>query len=107
MQRRRDAAVRLGRAIALALAREGFAVAIHCNASRDKAEATAAEISALTGNPVIVAPADVRDPDAVARALDVVAERTGRAAPDIVVNNAAGKCVGRTLVGGGVMRRPQ
>jgi NAD(P)-dependent dehydrogenase (short-subunit alcohol dehydrogenase family) len=40
-------AVRLGRAIALALAREGFAVAIHCNASRDRAEATAAEIRAL------------------------------------------------------------
>ena len=30
-------------------------------------EATAAEISALTGGTVIVAPADVRDPDAVAK----------------------------------------
>jgi NAD(P)-dependent dehydrogenase (short-subunit alcohol dehydrogenase family) len=35
---------RLGRAIALALADAGFAVAIHCHASREDAEATAAEI---------------------------------------------------------------
>jgi NAD(P)-dependent dehydrogenase (short-subunit alcohol dehydrogenase family) len=38
---------RLGRATALALGRAGFAVAVHCNHSRDAAEATAAEIRAL------------------------------------------------------------
>lgn len=53
-------------------------------------EATAAEITAQTGNPVIVAPADVRDPVAVAQALDLIVARAGRV-PDIVINNAAGK----------------
>jgi NAD(P)-dependent dehydrogenase (short-subunit alcohol dehydrogenase family) len=40
-------AVRLGRAIGLALAGAGFDIAIHCNASTAQAEATAAEIQAL------------------------------------------------------------
>jgi NAD(P)-dependent dehydrogenase (short-subunit alcohol dehydrogenase family) len=40
-------AVRLGRAIGLALAGAGFDIAIHCNASTAPAEATAAEIQAL------------------------------------------------------------
>jgi NAD(P)-dependent dehydrogenase (short-subunit alcohol dehydrogenase family) len=38
---------RLGRATALALGGTGFAVAVHCNHSRDAAEATAADIRAL------------------------------------------------------------
>ena len=40
-------AQRLGRAIALALAGAGFDIAIHCNASVEQAEATAADIRAL------------------------------------------------------------
>ncbi len=51
-------AVRLGRAIALALAGQGFGVAIHCNSSRDKAEATADEVRAL-GVPAVVLQADL------------------------------------------------
>ncbi len=47
-------AVRLGRAIALALAGQGFSVAIHCNSSRDKAEATADEVRALGVRAVVV-----------------------------------------------------
>src|SRR5690349_17116635 len=38
---------RLGRAIALALAQAGFDVAVHCNASREDAEATCREIVRL------------------------------------------------------------
>ena len=40
-------AVRLGRAIGLALAEAGFDIAIHCNASTAPAEATAMDIQAL------------------------------------------------------------
>ncbi len=48
------AARRIGRRIALDLAREGWAVAIHCNSSRADAETLAAEIAALGGKSVIV-----------------------------------------------------
>jgi NAD(P)-dependent dehydrogenase (short-subunit alcohol dehydrogenase family) len=47
-------AVRLGRAIVLALAGAGFDVAVHCNSSRDAAEATAAEARALGVRAVVV-----------------------------------------------------
>lgn len=47
-------AVRLGRTIALALAGQGFDVAIHCNSSRDEAEATADEVRALKVRAVVV-----------------------------------------------------
>ncbi len=48
------AARRIGRRIALDLAREGWAVAIHCNTSRADAETLAREISGLGGRSVIV-----------------------------------------------------
>ena len=46
------AAVRVGRAIALDLAKDGWAVAVHYSGSRAAAEATAAEIVAGRHNPV-------------------------------------------------------
>ncbi len=48
-------AVRLGRAIGLALAGAGFDIAIHCNASTAAAEATAGEIAALGRRAVVLA----------------------------------------------------
>jgi NAD(P)-dependent dehydrogenase (short-subunit alcohol dehydrogenase family) len=54
---------RLGRHLALALARRGFAVAIHYHGSRDAAEETAAEIRHLGARSVAVG-ADLGDPAA-------------------------------------------
>jgi NAD(P)-dependent dehydrogenase (short-subunit alcohol dehydrogenase family) len=48
------AARRIGRRIALDLARDGWAVAIHCNSSRSDAETLKAEIEAEGGRSVIV-----------------------------------------------------
>jgi NAD(P)-dependent dehydrogenase (short-subunit alcohol dehydrogenase family) len=52
------AAKRLGRAIALGLAAEGWDVAVHCHSSRGEAEATAEKIRAL-GRRAIVLQADL------------------------------------------------
>ena len=79
-------AVRLGRAIALALAREGFAVAIHCNASRDKAEATAAEIRAL-GAGAVVLQADLSQEAAMHGLVQQAAAALGPVG--VLVNNAS------------------
>lgn len=59
----------------------------------DVLAATAAEIMAQTGNKVIPLACDVRDPDAVARLFDGLAEATGGRTPTLVVNNAAGNFV--------------
>jgi pteridine reductase len=52
------AAHRLGKAFALCLARQGYAIALHYHASADEAEATANEIRAL-GVPVFLLQADL------------------------------------------------
>lgn len=79
-------AQRLGRAIALALAGQGFSVAIHCHASRDAAEETAAAARAL-GVSAIVLPADLAREDEV-RAL--VPAATAALGPlGVLVNNAS------------------
>lgn len=57
-------AVRLGREIALALAREGYAVALHYHSSAGKAEKTAREIDKL-GVPAYLIQADLREPDQI------------------------------------------
>jgi len=59
----------------------------------DVLTATAAEITAQTGNKVIPLACDVRDPDAVARLFDALAEATGGQTPTITINNAAGNFV--------------
>jgi NAD(P)-dependent dehydrogenase (short-subunit alcohol dehydrogenase family) len=79
-------AARLGRAIALSLARAGVAVAVHCRTSRDAAEATAADCRGL-GVGACVLQADLAD-DAERDGL------VGRAAEalgpiGILVNNAS------------------
>lgn len=80
------AARRIGRAIALDLAAEGYAVALHCNASRDEAEEVADEIRRGQGR-VAVITADLADMDAVARIIPEAERRLGPV--DVLVNNAS------------------
>ncbi len=51
-------------------------------------EATAAEITAATGGEVLPVQLDIRDPAAVAEAVDKIEEKLGL--PSLVVHNAAG-----------------
>lgn len=79
-------AVRVGRAISLALAGRGAAVAIHYHTSAGSARALAAEIEAAGGS---AAPfqADVSDAGSVDALMDAILARFG--ALDVLVNNAA------------------
>jgi 3-oxoacyl-[acyl-carrier protein] reductase len=79
---------RIGRAIALALAREGAAVVVTARASRPEAEGVAAEVAAAGGR-ALVHLADVTDEAAVAGMVDAAVARFGRI--DILVNNAANR----------------
>lgn len=56
------AARRVGRAIALALAQEGFAIGLHYHSSRAEAEETASAITRSTSAPVYLLPADLSQP---------------------------------------------
>lgn len=78
-------AVRLGRAISLALGREGCHVALHYHRSREAARATAAELRAL-GVEAAVVRGDLGDPAAVRRVVAEAVKAFGRL--DLVVNNA-------------------
>jgi NAD(P)-dependent dehydrogenase (short-subunit alcohol dehydrogenase family) len=76
------AARRIGRDIALRLAREGWAVSIHYHTSRVEAERTAAECGAAG-----IFQANLESVDEIRRMFDEVGERLGRL--DALVNNAA------------------
>lgn len=76
----------IGRATALSLAQAGAQVAI-CARTESELAATAAEISALTGNAVVWRATDVSDPEDVERLAAFLRERWGRV--DVLVNNAA------------------
>jgi pteridine reductase len=80
------AAVRLGRAIALALAEEGYDLVVHYGHSRDEVEQTAKEIGQLGRNVATVA-ADLMQPAAAANAIFDTAARLGGAR--LLVNSAA------------------
>ena len=80
------AARRLGREIALHLARHGFDVGVHCRHSRDAAEATAAEARAA-GARCAVFTADLADETACRALLPAVHAQFARL--DAVVNNAS------------------
>lgn len=73
----------LGRAIAIGLSAAGADVIIAAR-RRDVLEATAAEITAITGNPVTVDQVDIRDRETV----DGLA---GRHRIDLLINNAGGQ----------------
>ena len=77
---------RIGRATALALAREGAAIVINARSSREDADRVAQEITAAGGR-ALVHLADVTDEAAVARMVEEAVGRFGRI--DILVNNAA------------------
>ncbi|MGI0129718.1 MAG: SDR family oxidoreductase [Thermoplasmata archaeon] len=79
----------IGRAIGMALARDGFNLAIASRSSQHLA-AGAGELRGL-GARVLEVPTDVREPDQVARLLDAVRKEYGRL--DLLVNNAAGNFV--------------
>jgi 3-oxoacyl-[acyl-carrier protein] reductase len=76
----------IGRAIAIALAAEGVAVAVNCYGQQAEAESVVAEILAHGGAAILV-PADVSDAAQVAGLVDQVTARFGRL--DVLVNNAA------------------
>ncbi len=77
---------RIGRAIALALAEQGFAVAVHCRASRAEAEATAAEVRAR-GVAAVVLGADLAREAEVARLIPDAGAALGPIG--VLVNNAS------------------
>ena len=80
------AAQRIGRAIALALAADGWAVAVHYRASRAPAEALVAEI-ARSGGRAVSLDADLADEAAVARLVPRAAAALGPLG--CLVNNAS------------------
>lgn len=75
----------IGAAIAAALARAGYAVAINYNHSADAAEALAASLCA-EGHTAITVQADVSDPAQVTAMFQTVENRLG--AVSVLVNNA-------------------
>lgn len=75
------------RGIAAAYARFGADVAI-VSRKPEVLEKTAAELSAETGRKVLALAADVRDPDAIGKAITQTVERFGKL--DTLVNGAAG-----------------
>jgi NAD(P)-dependent dehydrogenase (short-subunit alcohol dehydrogenase family) len=79
-------AQRIGRAIALALARAGYAVAIHTRRSRDEAARVVDEIAAAGGRGAVVA-ADLADHAAVLGLVRAAADAAGPLT--LLVNNAA------------------
>ena len=80
------AARRIGRAIALDLARAGWPVAVHYNSSAEEANAVVAEIRTAGGRAVALA-ADLADAGAVQRLVPATAAALGPLA--CLVNNAS------------------
>jgi 3-oxoacyl-[acyl-carrier protein] reductase len=76
----------IGRAIALGLAEDGASVVVNARTNRGEAEAVVREIEA-TGGQAIAALADVSDPAAAERMVDMAIRRFGRI--DMLVNCAA------------------
>lgn len=66
-----------------------------CITSRklDVLNETAEKITSKTGNAVLAVACDVRDPAAVAHALDEVSQRFDGRTPNLVINNAAGNFI--------------
>ena len=77
---------KIGRAIALALAREGAAVAINAKSSREEADGVVREIAALGGTARTMM-ADVTDEAQVGRMTAEIERELGPV--DILINNAA------------------
>ena len=80
------AARRIGRAIALDLAAQGWRVGVHCMASRSEAEAVVAEIS-TAGAVAAVLQADLADAKQLAALIEDC--RSALGAPTCLINNAS------------------
>jgi len=80
------AAKRIGRAIAFALARDGWNVAVHCNRSRVEAEQTARDLTAL-GVRAVVVQGDLSEVETAAKLLRDSALQLGTIS--CLVNNAS------------------
>ena len=79
-------ALRVGRAIVKMFAQNGYAIAIHANRSRAKAEQLAEQLTHQ--NPMVrVLSADMRDEASIRKMIDCVYNEFGRL--DVLVNNAA------------------
>lgn len=76
----------IGRAIALALARDGMAIAVNVRSSVAEGQAVVDELTAM-GTPALLCVADVTDAQAVQAMVAQVVARFGRL--DVLVNNAA------------------
>jgi NAD(P)-dependent dehydrogenase (short-subunit alcohol dehydrogenase family) len=79
-------AIRVGRAITLGLAAEGYDVVINYNSSSSEAASAAREVQAL-GRKVVTISGDVSDSREVERIASTVREEFGRL--DLLVNNAS------------------
>ncbi len=79
---------RLGREIALALARQGWDIAVHCRQSLTEAQGTAAEITAL-GRRAVVLQADLADETACRGLLPAAVQAMGDASVLTGVVNSA------------------
>jgi NAD(P)-dependent dehydrogenase (short-subunit alcohol dehydrogenase family) len=77
---------RVGKTIALELARQGMNQVIHHAHSETEAADTADQVRAL-GVSALVAKADLRQPDAIQRLFDTIRQQFGRL--DLLVNSAA------------------
>ncbi|MBI2345299.1 MAG: SDR family oxidoreductase [Deltaproteobacteria bacterium] len=80
------AALRVGRAIALALARDGARIVVHYNRSRKDAFRTVRELESI-GTEAYLVQADQTRPADVRRAVAMAVKRFGRI--DVLVNSAA------------------
>jgi pteridine reductase len=80
------ASQRLGKAIALELARNGYAIGLHFYQSKTEASVTAREIEAL-GVPVILLPADLREPLQIKGLFSSIPSRDFRLT--VLVNSAS------------------
>jgi 3-oxoacyl-[acyl-carrier protein] reductase len=76
----------IGRSIALALARDGLALAVNVRSSTHEGQAVVEELQAL-GTPAMLCVADVTDAQAVQAMVANIGARFGRL--DVLVNNAA------------------
>lgn len=84
----------IGRACAIALAKEGCRVAVHYNRSEDEARKVAGEIESSGGEALLVG-GDVADSWEVQRMIGEIEERFGRL--DVLVNNAGSLIERRSL----------
>ncbi len=76
----------IGRELALAFAKAGYAVGVHCHKEKDKAEAVVQEIFEAGNKDAEVFVCDVRDSIKVRQMVDAMVVRWGRL--DVLVNNA-------------------